>query len=235
MPHKSVIDLVVVNKKEIFQRYCDYMATLDEPIHPGEQGNFNKIITKMMGTAVAIPKTKKLTKCGTCDGLTVKVNNAKIPIDREGYKAQRAVHVVWTDDEKTKYHHHRRKTRINPKKAMSLISDGMDQNKTSLLSVKRHTQATSALDPVKMAVVSSLCHSHKPYCQTFVFPSNEFPKDSSLCTTIISRTLKKIYDTNGYLPPTLYLQLDNTTRENKNSTIMCYLLWLIKIGIFKKV
>ena len=39
----------------------------------------------------------------------------------------------------------------------------------------------------------------------------------------------------GILPPVLYVQLDNTARENKNSTVFGYLSMLVERGIFKKI
>ena len=39
----------------------------------------------------------------------------------------------------------------------------------------------------------------------------------------------------GQLPPTLYLQMDNCWRENKNRYVLCFLALLVELGIFKKV
>ena len=37
------------------------------------------------------------------------------------------------------------------------------------------------------------------------------------------------------MPPVLYVQLDNTVRENKNSIVFGYLSMLVKQGVFRKV
>ena len=37
------------------------------------------------------------------------------------------------------------------------------------------------------------------------------------------------------MPPTLYLQADNATKDNKNAFMMVFLAWLVKNRIFKKV
>ena len=39
----------------------------------------------------------------------------------------------------------------------------------------------------------------------------------------------------GHMPPTLYLQADNSTKDNKNAFMMVFLGWLVKNKIFKKV
>ena len=37
------------------------------------------------------------------------------------------------------------------------------------------------------------------------------------------------------LPPCLYLQLDNTARENKNQYVMAFLAYLVQAGVFSEV
>jgi len=37
------------------------------------------------------------------------------------------------------------------------------------------------------------------------------------------------------LPPVLYLQLDNTARENKNKFLMAFLTYLAQTGVFREV
>ena len=56
--------------------------------------------------------------------------------------------------------------------------------------------------------------------------------DPNLKVTITQRVLQSWP---GILPPVLYVQLDNTARENKNSTVFGYLSMLVEKGIFKKI
>lgn len=39
----------------------------------------------------------------------------------------------------------------------------------------------------------------------------------------------------GQLPPILTVQVDNTTRENKNSTMFTFFSWLVETGMFEQV
>ena len=39
----------------------------------------------------------------------------------------------------------------------------------------------------------------------------------------------------GVLPPILYVQLDNTAKENKNVIVFGYLSMLVEKGLFKKI
>lgn len=39
----------------------------------------------------------------------------------------------------------------------------------------------------------------------------------------------------GFLPPNLYLQMDNCFHENKNECVISFLCILVEMGIFEKV
>ena len=47
--------------------------------------------------------------------------------------------------------------------------------------------------------------------------------------------LFRVKSERGFLPPVLYLQLDNTARENKNKFIMTFLALLVERGVFEKI
>ena len=64
----------------------------------------------------------------------------------------------------------------------------------------------------------------------------EYPHDSNLTINIILNVLIRYTDS---LPPTLYLQLDNTARENKNLHVFSFLSLslslIVELNIFKKM
>ena len=49
------------------------------------------------------------------------------------------------------------------------------------------------------------------------------------------RALQRVVEKRGWLSKVIYLQLDNTCRENKNWIMFAYLSWLVEAGIFVKV
>ena len=56
--------------------------------------------------------------------------------------------------------------------------------------------------------------------------------DRNLTITIFQDIIEKWQ---GELPPVLYFQLDNTSREIKNQVLLAYLNMLVQMKIFKKV
>ena len=57
---------------------------------------------------------------------------------------------------------------------------------------------------------------------------------SHLCVSTC-RTLLQVFRKRGRLPPVLFLQMDNCSRENKNWIMFAYLSWLVETGVFQKV
>ena len=56
--------------------------------------------------------------------------------------------------------------------------------------------------------------------------------DSNLTVIVMQRVLQTCQ---GILPPVLYVQLENTAKENKNSIVFGYLNMLVERGILKKI
>ena len=63
----------------------------------------------------------------------------------------------------------------------------------------------------------------------------DLAKDSSYTAQAILRTLKMTMEKRGVLGARLVLNLDGTTRENKNKTIVMLLAALVEIGVFNDV
>ena len=59
--------------------------------------------------------------------------------------------------------------------------------------------------------------------------------DPNMTCEVLYRTLRKEQELRGGgpLPPTFFLQMDNCIRENKNTTLFCYVAWLVERGIFE--
>ena len=58
-----------------------------------------------------------------------------------------------------------------------------------------------------------------------------WPHDANLMINVVVDVLLK----GDALAPVLYLQFDNTARENKNQYVMTFLAYLVQAGIFSEV
>ena len=138
--------------------------------------------------------------------------------------------------ERKKYHRHREKSRANPEKFMTIIIDGMDQAKTNLPNTKMIAKSTSALWRLRTHVTGVLVHTKAP-CGKLAFSFVDllqWPHDSNLTISLLLDVL--IYYKEHYLlPKTLYVQMDNTSRENKNKFVLGFFAILVELRVFQKV
>lgn len=61
--------------------------------------------------------------------------------------------------------------------------------------------------------------------------THTWPHDANLVLNILMELLK----IREFLPDVLYLQLDNTARENKNKYVLAFLALLVEVEIFSEV
>ncbi|KAL3687668.1 hypothetical protein R1sor_013977 [Riccia sorocarpa] len=118
-----------------------------------------------------------------------------------------------------------------PKDCAYIQIDGMDQKKTALPHFSKQPKCVDGAALVGVHLVGAMVFHCK--MQTHVFLTyNNIKSDSNLTITVLH---KIILEWEGPLPPTLYLQLDNTVRENKNNILFAYLAMLLDRNIFTKI
>ena len=77
-------------------------------------------------------------------------------------------------------------------------------------------------------VTAAIVHGQGTYAYIDV---HSWPHDSNLTINVLLDILTK----QDFLPPVLYLQLDNTARENKNQYTLSFLSYLVQMRIFSEV
>lgn len=113
----------------------------------------------------------------------------------------------------------------------------MDQNKTNVPHITQQTKSTQNLWRVRTHLTGALVHtkSEKGKLAFAFFDLLQWPHDSNLTIAVLLNVLLQLRSKFQSLPETLYLQLDNTSRENKNKYVLAFLALLLQLKIFKKV
>lgn len=152
-------------------------------------------------------------------------------------------------DEREKYAKHRQKSIKNPGKYMSLIIDGMDQAKTDIPHIISNPKAMAGSVTLETHITGVRIHG---WGTTMFIDCGEFHHDSNLTIEILLRVFNKFkvciqFKIQGErtvihylylqekLPPVLYVQMDNTCRDNKNKFVLTFVALLVEAGIFRKV
>ena len=139
-----------------------------------------------------------------------------------------------TRQERKKYHLHREKARAQPDKYITIIIDGMDQSKTNVPAMVQESKSTQNLYRLRTHLTGALVHTRSPHGKLIkgFYDIMQWAHDSNLIIEVLSQVL---YSIREKLPPTLYLQLDNCSRENKNRYFLGFCALLVEKGVFKKV
>lgn len=113
----------------------------------------------------------------------------------------------------------------------------MDQAKTNVTLICQQTKSTQNLWRVRTHLTGALVHTkaEKGKMAFDYFDPLQWPHDSNLTISVLLAILQQVQSKLGALPKILYLQLDNTSRENKNKYLLSFLAHLVELKIFKKV
>ena len=174
---------------------------------------------------VKIPPEQRLGKCKECDTFHKRIMGERDKHVREDIKKERKDHIQNVKADRLVYHGWRRKARENPDECMVVIVDGMDQAKTN---VPNFNTSESFLQ-MTVRVVGALVHGVEK--KSYAYLVTEYTKETN--TNI--EVLRQVLDAQPKLPPTLVIQLDNTSQENKNSHLFTFLAELVESGQVKQV
>lgn len=133
--------------------------------------------------------------------------------------------------ERHRYYSNRQQSFDNPDHVISMIIDGMDQNKTNLPGFVRITKSCQNLWCLRTHLTGCLVHGHGFYG---FFDFLQFSHDTNLTLTCILLTLIEVCNT-APVPRRLLIQMDNCVRENKNKYVFGFLAYLVEVGIFSEV
>jgi hypothetical protein len=116
---------------------------------------------------------------------------------------------------------------ITPDFFMSLIVDGMDQN-TTMVPKMRQTVKNIESRFVKTHLYGVLIHGIGLYVDVWI--DAHYKHDSNQVIMSIMHVIADVRRRKGRLPPTLRIQADNCTRENKNIYIFALCAALVGLG-----
>ena len=139
--------------------------------------------------------------------------------------------IYFTRQERCRYYSNRQKAIDDPDHVLSLICDGMDQNKTNLPSFVRISKSTQNLWCLRTHLTGCLVHGYG--CYGF-FDFLQFSHDTNLTLTCILLTLLEV-SKQRLLPKRLLIQMDNCVRENKNKYVLGFLAYLVQLEVFSEV
>ncbi|CAM9955529.1 unnamed protein product, partial [Heterosigma akashiwo] len=169
-------------------------------------------------------------RCKFCESLQRRILKAKTRKEREQLKDIRRRHVQKQRLEREAYYRNILWATKDRTKYLSIIIDGMDQQKTDIPVLSTKVSLTS---PLKNRVIGAKVHGIRNY--TYIVDST-VKGGANLMVSILLDVLKDL-EKDELLPfndPTFFLQQDNCS-ENKNKTNFSFLDLLVHFRIFNRV
>ena len=182
---------------------------------------------------VKVRRVQRFTKCTECE--YIRDSMAKFgsdPSKAEPLVSRRKTHIEMVARERREYQSKCEQAALFPSQFTSMIIDGADQSGYGLLHFTVNTKATNG-HSLKVKLAGVLEHGVRKHLSLYTMTS-EFETGANHIIECLHRTLQR-KSTGSSLQGTLYLQVDNCTRENKNRFLFCYLESLVAWGVFKEV
>lgn len=185
------------------------------------------------GSRVLFPNYNLLFSCGSCNELKQLRNSATTKRERARIEEKMRKHYNLVNAERKEMEARQHRAKTQPDRCLYLEMDSMDQDKTSVPRLLRYPKEFDENGRMKYHVTAVKVPSLNAVYE-YVYTKN-LQHDANTTVTILDQVLSQVKAARGSLPPILYLQLDNTCRENKNKTMFAYLSLLVKLGVFKRI
>ena len=204
--------------------------------NPPSESYFNLVWRHHM-PHVKVRKVHRFSKCEVCEEIALSLARCGSNFGAaEELRKLKKSHLSHISMERAHYHSNRQKAQTDPDKFASIIVDGADQSEFGLPHFEFSTKATAG-HAMKMNVVGLLEHRGGRTKHLWLLTMTEdFETGSNHVVEAIHRWIEaKREEDEGRLPPTLFIQVDNCSRENKNKYFMAYAEMLVARGIFLEV
>ena len=237
------IHVDVALKSEIWEACCNDLedeAARDgfsyEGKHPVSKEHFLAILRKHY--KVIIHKYKQFAKCQACFTYKSHLAAAKTAADRAFIRRQQALHYRIIYLERCEYHRVRRLAMRDPRKTLSMISDSISKWKTELPLFNRDLKL-AGFHAYGNQLLTCLVHRD---CSNNDNPGGAFnylvddavTGGGNVTVECVWRTLQQLQQLRKDWSEEFHLQVDNTTKENKNHTLFGFMAWLVHEKVFAK-
>lgn len=232
MPDREELHLPFFRKRDVYTHFVEEFNKLYQAKDPPSSNYFLRV-WKQNCRNIKVRKSSRFTVCDECDELRAALNNAiRCGHPTDDILRRKTLHQNFVTQERMEYQKKRDRARLDPGRYCSIIVDGADQ---SAFGLPHFTTATKNQrgHSLKVKLVGLLAHDVQNHLMLFTM-TEEHATGANHIVESIHRFLNSRRST-GPLPRTLFVQLDNCTRENKNKYLMAYFEVLVALHVFQVV
>ena len=185
---------------------------------------------------VIMHKHKSHSQCRQCLYFREILKTKLSTVDKIRLKKNRAAHYALVYNSRVAYHTTRRLAQERPDKVISMIVDAVSKWKTELPRFTRDTHLSN-FKAYENQLYTVLVHQNKQDLENKGGSFNYMVDAAvtgggNVTAEVIWRTLLKLQGLRQIWAEDLHVQLDNTSKDNKNHTVFGFLAWLVAEGHF---
>jgi len=236
MPDSNEAHLPYFQKAQVYRLFISDWDERDEYgnlLLPPTFSYFTRI-WKESCSHLKCTKVHRFSKCDVCEKLRFELGEAGMDRRRtDQLRDLKDKHNNFVRTERLEYYQNRDKARTFPDKYCSIIIDGADQSAFGLPHWPFSTKATQKGHKIKVHLIGVLEHKCVNDLALFTM-TDEFSTGANHIIEATHRWLVR-RSMEGSLPSTLFVQVDNCSRENKNRFFFAYMECLVSLGVFVDV
>ena len=182
---------------------------------------------------IKLRKYLRFAKCDTCISYRKQRDDRTLTTEiRKSADKYLKAHYQDIANERAFCEEQRNIATFNTKDYLCILQDATDQMAFGYPQFAELGKDDDKLNRLKSHIMIDVVMGHGTYAYHVL---DHIRRDPNFTIECLQRTLKNVEKDMERLPDTLYLQLDNSQRENKNTAVFGYLSWLVHRGVFKKI
>ena len=232
---RKKIEIPVKNRARLYMLYRQ--GVMAETLRGVCRATFYKLLSRADFAYLRFPSKKKANfhKCEACLKLEKALLEARDVLTIAIARRQYAYHLLHMMKERDLYARTKMKasmatphTVADPyaESVLSLIVDGMDQDKSKLPLVKSRVSDSAKRAPrLPVHIIGLIDHrdvTNSDGYQIILTRGSEWGSDSCATIQVIWNAILAYSNRHGMLPKTLEIQMDNTSKDNKNRHVLAF-------------
>ena len=188
--------------------------------------------TKPALKSIVLRKYLQFALCDDCINFRERRRFATTEEERKAIRLEEQIHWLFVHEERSSYYLRQNAGLLYPDECILIIADGADQSAYGLPHLTELDKFTSNRIRLPVSLMGVLVHGYRAFGFTYL---KNIKHGTNIVIECLHHVLMDYKNTRGRIPPLLYLQLDNTSRQNKNKYMLAYLACLVAWGVVREV
>jgi hypothetical protein len=225
----AVYQVTAPFRKDVYQWYLASVLNFPAVYPRVTLGYFNSIWRSKFPN-IKLRKYLRFSKCGTCEELrAIRFDQKQPAATRKNAQRQLLLHYADIKHERATAEARKQYAIQNPTEVLSIAMDGTDQLPNGLPQFAQPRSGDANANH-RFRLKFTLLRVHNTQT-TYAFSHAEnILGDPNLTIETLQRSFKAVERDLGKLPPKLHIQVDNCSRENKNSIVLNWFATLQERG-----